>query len=199
MPYEREPSSNHRGRIHPNESRTGSYNNHYQARRHRERSPDEPEQRPANSSSADQTSRPLPYEICSDDANISKSIRVQQIILDLIVIILTFLIFILVLLFVDPKLAYFTCEQSDIFYPYRADTVPFWAVGLYATLAPVIIILAVEIWHRVNPVGRKSLSSTFIDIYNFLSFFALGIAITLLTTEIGNHLFGVLIELFGLK
>lgn len=183
-----------RTRIYPNESMTSMYNQQRpvpptSARRQRERTgvSDETERSTAAQLQEDQRQ---PYAISSDVENVGKSIRLQQIIIDLIVIIATFLIFILVLVFVDPKLAYFTCAQSDIFYPYKEDTVPFWAVGLYATLGPVIIILAIEFLQQfLGPARRKSVRSIFVDIYSFLSLFALGIAITLLITEIGSDTF----------
>lgn len=129
----------------------------------------------------------LPYELSTDEnQNVKTTIRIQQIILDLIIIIITFLIYIFILVFVDPKLAYFTCDQSDTFYPYKDDTVPFWAVGLYGALAPILIVLATEFLRRINPVGRISVRSTIVDIYSFLSLFAMGIAMTVVLTEIGN-------------
>lgn len=49
--------------------------------------------------------------------------RILQTIVDLIVIIIIFVIFGLVYLFQDPKIRYFTCLDTDIFYPYKEDTV----------------------------------------------------------------------------
>jgi hypothetical protein len=43
--------------------------------------------------------------------------RIIQTIVDFIVIIIIFIIFGFVYLFQDPKINYFTCDQSDIFFP----------------------------------------------------------------------------------
>jgi len=43
--------------------------------------------------------------------------RIIQTIVDFIVIIIIFIIFGLVYIFQDPKINYFTCDQSDIFFP----------------------------------------------------------------------------------
>jgi hypothetical protein len=43
--------------------------------------------------------------------------RIIQTIVDFIVIIIIFIIFGLVYVFQDPKINYFTCDQSDIFFP----------------------------------------------------------------------------------
>ena len=43
--------------------------------------------------------------------------RIIQTIVDFVVIIIIFIIFGLVYLFQDPKINYFTCDQSDIFFP----------------------------------------------------------------------------------
>ena len=43
--------------------------------------------------------------------------RIIQTIVDFIVIIIIFIVFGLVYVFQDPKINYFTCDQSDIFFP----------------------------------------------------------------------------------
>lgn len=174
MSYGREAS---RTRIHPNDSIAMSNN----PRRHHQRS-DSPE--PSSSSPLTDHSLQV-YALTQDIRSVAKSIRLQQIVLDLIIIVATFLTFIFINVFLDPKISYVTCDQSDVFHPKLEDTIPFWAVGLYATIAPIIIILAIELLQRIFPEGRKSVLATFLDIYHYLSLYAQGIAITLLLTEIG--------------
>jgi hypothetical protein len=114
---------------------------------------------------------------------------VLLIIYDLITIALVFAIFIFVHYLLDPRLAYFTCDQSDVFYPYLTDTVPFWAVGVYGVASPIIIILIIEIVRaQVCSANKLSARQIFVSIYNFISLFVLGIGITLVITEIGTHI-----------
>jgi hypothetical protein len=49
--------------------------------------------------------------------------RLLQAFIDLGVCIAILVVFAFVYFFVEPKLAYFTCDNSDIFYPYINDTV----------------------------------------------------------------------------
>ena len=119
--------------------------------------------------------------------------RLVQTLFDLIIIIIVFVIYGLVFL-MDPKILYFTCDQSDIFFPYKSDTIPFWAVGLYCTIGPVIIIICVEILNAKLLFFQKKkeggLRSFLICLFHAISLFALGIAITLLLTEIGKRWIG---------
>lgn len=74
----------------------------------------------------------------------TKKHRIWQIVFDLIAIAIVGIAFALVYFLLDPKIAYFYCNDTSIFFPYIKDTIPFWAVGIYGVLGPVIIILAVE-------------------------------------------------------
>lgn len=122
--------------------------------------------------------------------------RVAQTLVDLIVIIIIFAIFILIYIFFDPKVRYMTCDQSDIFFPYAKDTVPFWAVGIYGTLGPIVFILLIELINaRVLPFQKNKFDQTpkerlrkfFVCTFHALSLFILGIALTLCLTEIGKR------------
>lgn len=115
-----------------------------------------------------------------------------QIIIDILSIIGIFVIFGLVYILVEPKLAYFTCDNSDIFYPYMADTVPFWAVGVYGVLGPLFFIGLVEL-ANANPFRARGKPSVgvrkcFLIIYQFASLLILGIGLTLVITEIGINI-----------
>lgn len=71
----------------------------------------------------------------------TKARRIIQTVMDFVVIILIFIVFILVYFLVDPKIRYFTCADADIWFPYIDDTIAFWVVGIYGILGPLLIIL----------------------------------------------------------
>lgn len=122
--------------------------------------------------------------------------RIAQTIVDLIVIIAIFVIFILVYVLFDPKIRYMTCDQSDIFFPYSEDTIPFWVVGIYGTVAPIIFIVIIEIlnarilpcqYNKHHQTGKERWRKFFVCTFHALSLFVLGIALTLCLTEIGKR------------
>ena len=122
--------------------------------------------------------------------------RIVQSIVDLLIIVIVFAAFVLVYLTFSPNERYFTCDMSDISYPYKGDTIPFYAVGLYATIPPLIFIVLVELLNAKLLPGmnsRRNLSvqerrrSFFICFFHAASLFLLGIAITLFVTEIGKR------------
>lgn len=122
--------------------------------------------------------------------------RVIQTVVDLVVIVIIFVIFILVYFLFEPRIRYMTCDQSDIFFPYAEDTVPFWAVGLYATIGPIVFIVLIELLNaRLMPLQKNKLELTskervrkfFVCTFHALSLFILGIALTLCLTEIGKR------------
>ncbi len=49
--------------------------------------------------------------------------RIIQTVVDLIVIICIFIVFGFVYIFQHPKINYFTCDDTDIFYPLKPNTV----------------------------------------------------------------------------
>jgi hypothetical protein len=122
--------------------------------------------------------------------------RIIQTIVDIIVIIIIFIIFGMIYLFQEPRIRYFTCADTDINFPYKKDTIPFWAVGIYATLAPLIIIILVELVNAsLYPcqINSKNLSGGerciqfFICTFHAISLFVLGISISLTLTETGKQ------------
>lgn len=120
------------------------------------------------------------------------SSRIMQFIVDLAVIIIIFIIFIFVYFFVDPKIRYMTCADSDIVFPYIANTVPFYAVGLFATIGPLLTILIVELLNLKilsceARTSRRTCRTYLICVFHAISLFALGVGITLLLTEIGKR------------
>ena len=121
--------------------------------------------------------------------------RIIQTITDLIVIIIIFVIFAIVYFTVDPKIRYFTCNDSDIFFPYKPDTIPFWAVGIYGAIGPLIFIIIVELLNaRVLPLqhtegntAKQRWRKFLVCFFHGVSLFALGISLTLCLTEIGKR------------
>lgn len=67
--------------------------------------------------------------------------RIIQTVVDLIVIVIIFVIFALVYFLQPAKIRHFSCDESDIFYPYMKDTIPFWVVGIFGIIGPLLIIL----------------------------------------------------------
>jgi hypothetical protein len=121
--------------------------------------------------------------------------RIIQTIVDLVVIIIIFIIFGVIYLFQEPRIRYFTCADTDIFFPFKKDTIPFWAVGIYATLAPLIIIILVELvnaslfpcqMNSKNLTGGERFVQFCICTFHAISLFVLGISISLTLTETGN-------------
>ncbi len=97
-----------------------------------------------------------PAEHHHDSSNVK---RVLQALVDFLVVSLLAIGFGLVYLYLPPYIGYFSCDQSDIFYPFKEDTIAFWVVGLYGTLAPILVILAVELANsRILDCGRSSSS-----------------------------------------
>lgn len=122
--------------------------------------------------------------------------RIAQIVIDVICIIIVFVAFLLVYLYVDPKIVTLFCNDTDIFQPYKDDTIAFWVVGLYATLGPIIFILFIELINsklifckktNILTSKRKLFGIAFL---HALTLFVLGIAITLLVTEVGKRWVG---------
>ena len=142
----------------------------------------------------------LEHEENEEQYELSKSNlrkRIVQTIIDLICIVITFGIFILVYFLVTPKNSVLFCNDTDIFNPYKDDTIAFWVVGIYATLGPILFIIFVELrnskffcnhGNSPTPVSRKKLFV--VSTLHMLMLFILGIAITLLITEIGKRWVG---------
>ena len=144
--------------------------------------------------------RPVELPIRESDTTYQKDYkraRILQTIIDIVVIIIIMVIFLCVLFLVDPKIQYMTCADSDITFPYKADTVPFWAVGLFATIGPLLVIIVVEIFNlKLIPCSasaklhKRNFRAYAICVFHAISLFALGISINLLLTEIGKRWIG---------
>ena len=88
--------------------------------------------------------------------------------------------------------------MSDISFPVITDTIPFWAVGIYGTIGPILLIILIELGNaRLLPFqNRNELSFGLlfrkfgIFLFHGLSLFILGISIVLLLTEIGKRWIG---------
>ena len=122
--------------------------------------------------------------------------RLIQIGTDVAVIVVLFVIYGIVCTYVSPTIVYFTCDQSDLSYPYVTETLPFYVVCIYSTCAPILMFILVETYNaRLLPyqknIKRLSMSERLrrllVVLFHTVSLFALGIAITLLLTEIGKR------------
>lgn len=122
--------------------------------------------------------------------------RIFQITFDFACIIITFVAFILVYLYVDPKNGVLFCNDTDIFNPYYDDTIAFWVVGIYATIGPILFIIFIELINSKLILCKNKLKITkkrklfVISFLHGLTLFILGIGITLLVTEIGKRWVG---------
>lgn len=121
--------------------------------------------------------------------------RLVQAIIDTGVIAILFLIYAFVYYLVEPKIRYFTCDQSGIFFPYKSDTVPYWSVALYGTLGPLLFIVLIELSnakllpYQKNPRNlstRERWRKFSICVFHAVSLFILGISINVLLTDIGK-------------
>ena len=119
----------------------------------------------------------------------SKKDRITQIIVDWIIIVIIAVIAGCVYFISSPTIRYFTCDESDIFYPYQTDIVPFWAVGIFGSVGPVLTIIIVEIIN-LKACQKKDKRTYFICIYHALTLFVLGAAIVICITEIGKKWVG---------
>lgn len=133
--------------------------------------------------------------IMEQKVNSSACHRITQIITDFVIIAIIAGIFGIVYYTVDPKISYFYCHETDIFYPYLVDAIPFWAVGIFGVLGPVLVILIVETLNvyllktqRVN--GRNGLKTFLIHFFHAISLFLMGAVTTVLLTEIGKRWVG---------
>ena len=126
--------------------------------------------------------------------------RIVQTIIDLAVIIIIFIVFIIVYFTVDPKIRYFTCNDSDIFFPYKSDTISFITVGIYGTIGPLLFIIAIELinahmlpfQHKEETSFKQRRRTFFVCLFHGISLFLLGISLTLCLTEIGKRTVSIL-------
>lgn len=131
-------------------------------------------------------------EINQEKSQLSK--RLFQAIVDTVVIVIIYIIYALVFYLVEPKIRFFTCDQSEIFFPYKQDTIPFWSVALYGTLGPLLFLIFIELSNaKLLPFQESSNQSItekkrkfFICAFHGISLFILGISINVLLTDIGK-------------
>ena len=81
------------------------------------------------------------FTMDSEYSESTKTRRIVQTVIDFVCIIAIFVVFILIYFLLDPKIRYFTCDDSEIVYPYIDDTIAFWVVGIYGVIGPILIIL----------------------------------------------------------
>jgi phosphatidate phosphatase len=134
------------------------------------------------------------------EGNVTKK-RIIQILVDLTCIVIVFTAFIFVYSFAIPRKIGFFCNDTDIFKPFSQEILPFWAVTLYATIAPIIfIILSEMITFKLFDFSRKQQNAFKTDTNrrkmfliattHGLSLFVLGLGITLLLTDVAKKWIG---------
>ena len=87
--------------------------------------------------------------------------------------------------------------MSDISFPNLPDVIPFYAVGLYGVIGPIIAIVLVELFNSRVFSGQNSdkikdsrLRQFGICVFHGISLFVFGISAVLLLTEIGKRWIG---------
>ena len=112
---------------------------------------------------------------------------------DVIVILIVYATSTLAYLKSDTKIQYFTCDRSDVSYPYLSSTIKSSPMMFYATLIPILLIIAIELCNAKLLPFEKSIqwvhrrNSCFKYIFHTLSLFTLGIGVMLLLTEIAKR------------
>jgi hypothetical protein len=128
--------------------------------------------------------------------NVLNRDRIVQALVDFVIIGIVSAVLAVVYFTLEPRILYFTCNDSDIVYPKKSDTVTMLTVLLYGVLGPIAFILGIELLNsKIINIGDKSRghpnSTTrrknfFICIFHAISLFLLGLTITLLLTELGK-------------
>jgi phosphatidate phosphatase len=122
--------------------------------------------------------------------------RIIQTVFDFIIICCNFFIFAMVYFLVNPKIAYFTCDMSDISYPYKSNTIDEFVVDIYGVLGGILVIIFVEIYNGfyINSSNdilvSEKLKTVIVCSLHAISLFILGISATLMMTEIGKRWIG---------
>jgi phosphatidate phosphatase len=136
--------------------------------------------------------------------------RIMQIIFDFVFVGILGIIFVLIYLLVEPSITYMTCNQTDIIFPYKKDTIELWLVGLYGALPTILLILVVEVKNaqlidclsdedfeedldleeEIEKPSRIKFATYLICVFHAVSLFVLGVATTMLITEIGKRWIG---------
>lgn len=103
--------------------------------------------------------------------------------------------FLLIYLLVHPFERGFYCNDDTIRYPYKADTIPLWAAGLYGALGALFIILLSELYLNRpccidESLFRNKRSKCNTSIINGILIYGMGAMATLLITEVGKHTIG---------
>lgn len=131
-------------------------------------------------------------ETYQEKSQLSK--RLIQAIVDSVVIVIIFMIYAFVYFLVEPKIRFFTCDQSEFFFPYKQDTIPYWSVVLFGTFGPISFFILIELSNaKLLPFqigSNQSLSEKrrkfIICVFHGISLFILGISINVLLTDIGK-------------
>lgn len=132
-----------------------------------------------------------------ENNNSNRKNRIVLIVIDLLAIIIVFIAFALVYFLMKPYVGFLYCNDTDIFYPHKNDTVEIWVVSVFGTVGPIFIMVLTELkismLSSTFSLSKKSVSKIrvfFISFFHALSLFFLGISITLLLTEIGKRWIG---------
>jgi hypothetical protein len=139
------------------------------------------------------------YEDRTLTAKLLNRDRIVQAVIDFVIIGIVTGLLAVVYFLLEPRILYFTCNDTDIVYPMKPDTVTMLTVFLYGTLGPLAFVIVVELLNSklINIGGNKATSRAypdsstrrrnfFICVFHAISLFLLGMCTTLLLTETGK-------------
>ncbi|CAF0754875.1 unnamed protein product [Brachionus calyciflorus] len=121
--------------------------------------------------------------------------RVLQALADFATVILISSVFLIIFVMVKPFPRGFYCTDESIRFPYKADTVPLWAAGLYGVISGAFFVIVSELYlsrpccANMESFDRRQNRFILNSIHGVL-LYALGAISTLLITEIGKHTIG---------
>ncbi|RNA25243.1 phosphatidate phosphatase [Brachionus plicatilis] len=121
--------------------------------------------------------------------------RVLQSLADFATVILISCVFLTIFLIVKPFPRGFYCTDESIRFPYKGDTVPLWAAGLYGVISATLFVLISELYlarpccSNEESFDRRQNRFILNSIHGVL-LYALGAISTLLITEVGKQTIG---------
>ena len=125
--------------------------------------------------------------------------RIIQSSADLVAILVIYISYIIVLTASKPRIAYYTCDMSDVSFPNLSETIPFYALAIYCVIPALLFILSVEagnakLYPLQNPftIISGQWRQYLITGLHAFTLFVYGLGITLLLTEILKNWVGSL-------
>ena len=113
------------------------------------------------------------------------NMRCLQIVSDGCVLLLVLAVYALLNLYMSPTQAYLTCGEIDQIYPFKSNTVSTPVLFIYGFFGPLFFILVVELLN-----SKLDMRKLKVCVYEAVSMFVLGLAITMFLTELAKRMVG---------